>query len=146
MAAVGSLAMGVITKSQQRGYVTVRDQPDRSAITAVATVRSTLGDMGFTSEGNAARATITGLYMQVAFVDEVRHSASLDTAGLDTAGLDTADTAGLDTAGLDTAGLDTAGLDTAGLDTAGLDTAGLDTAGLDTAGLDTAGVRDALGL
>ena len=143
MAAVGSLAMGVITKSQQRSYVTVRDQPDRSAITAVATVRSTLGDMGFTSEGNAARATITGLYMQVAFVDEVRHSASLDTAGLDTAGLDTA---GLDTAGLDTAGLDTAGLDTAGLDTAGLDTAGLDTAGLDTAGLDTAGVRDALGL
>ena len=58
--------------------------------------------MGFTSEGNAARATITGLYMQVAFVDEVRHSASLDTANLDTASLDTAN---LDAANLDAAGV-----------------------------------------
>ncbi len=71
--AVVGLAMGMITKRQQRGDVAIGDQPDRAAVTAVTAVGAAPGDVGLPAERHTARAAVTGLHVDVALVDERGH-------------------------------------------------------------------------
>jgi hypothetical protein len=55
--------MRVIAKAEQRRDIAVRYEPDVAAVTAVTTIRAALGDVGFATERDTSRASITGLDM-----------------------------------------------------------------------------------
>ena len=70
MSAEVAPAVGVVLEGQQRSDVVVRDQPHIAALAAVAAVGAAFGDVCFTAERNRARAAVTGLYMELALVNE----------------------------------------------------------------------------
>ena len=72
-----ALSVGVISKRQQRRRVVVGDEPDTSAITAVAAIGTALGDVCFTTKRHAARAAIATLDIDVALVNEIGHRTTL---------------------------------------------------------------------
>mgnify|MGYP006179429163 FL=1 len=73
MYAVTSNTVRVITKCQERGHVTVSNQPDVSSLAAIATVWSTHGFGALTSEGHTSSSTVSGAHIQLAFVNEMTH-------------------------------------------------------------------------
>jgi hypothetical protein len=62
--------MRMILECQKRRDVSICHEPNIAATTAIATVRSTLGDVCLTAEGDAASAAIASSNIQLAFIDE----------------------------------------------------------------------------
>jgi hypothetical protein len=60
----------VVLEGEQRSDVVVRDQPHVAALAAVAPVRAAFSDVRLTTERNCARAAVTGLYVELALVNE----------------------------------------------------------------------------
>jgi hypothetical protein len=71
-AAVGS-PVGMVAKTVQGGDVAVGDQPQRTARTAVASVRTTFGDVRLPAERHHSGAPVTCLDVDLGFVDESGH-------------------------------------------------------------------------
>ncbi len=70
VSAGGGAAVGVVLEGEQRSDVVVRDQPHVPALAAVAPVGAAFSDVRLTAERNGARAAVTGLYMELALVNE----------------------------------------------------------------------------
>jgi 2-methylaconitate cis-trans-isomerase PrpF len=73
MHAITSDAVRVVAKSQKRCHVAVGDQPNVSALTAIATVWTAHGFGAFTTERHTSGSAVTGAHIQLAFVDEMTH-------------------------------------------------------------------------
>ena len=66
--------MRMVAKREQRRDVAIGHEPDVAAVAAVAAVRAALRDVRLAAERDAARAAVTAVHMQVALVDEARHT------------------------------------------------------------------------
>jgi hypothetical protein len=73
MHAITSDAVRVVAKSQKRCHVAVGDQPNVSALAAIASVGSAHGFGALTSERHTSSSAVTGAHIQLAFVDEMTH-------------------------------------------------------------------------
>ena len=72
--AVGRPPKGVVAKSQQRGLIVVGHDPDVAALTAVAAVRTTLGDVGLAAKTDAAGPAVARFGVQLGEIDEGGHT------------------------------------------------------------------------
>jgi hypothetical protein len=75
--AIGRTAKRVVTKTQQRGLVMIRHQPDVATTSAVTAVGTTLGHVGLTSKTDASRPAVAGLGVQLGRIDEATHRSIL---------------------------------------------------------------------
>jgi hypothetical protein len=66
----GGAAVRVVLEGEQRSDVVVRDQPHVAALAAVSPVRAAFSDVRLSAERHGARAAVTGLYMELALINE----------------------------------------------------------------------------
>ena len=71
--AVACTTVRMVTECKQRGDVVVGLQPDRTAISPVATVWATERDGSLATETHAACTAVTTANVQLGFVDECTH-------------------------------------------------------------------------
>lgn len=93
--------VGMVLERQQRGDVAIGHEPDIAASATVATVRTTLGDMGFASKRHTAGAAIAAPNIQLAFVDESGHDPRAYGLGAPSPPMITATHRGVSTMGQD---------------------------------------------
>jgi hypothetical protein len=62
--------MGMVTESQKRCDISIGDEPDVAATTAIAAIGAALGDMGLAPERDAACTSIATTDVDLTLVDK----------------------------------------------------------------------------
>ena len=75
--AVFGPAERVVTERQQRGHVVIGHQPDVAAVTPVAAVGTSIGDVGLPSERDAPGSPVATTHVDLGLVDEGGHRARI---------------------------------------------------------------------
>ena len=77
----GCGAVGVISERDERGDISIGDEPHRAARSAVAAIRAAFGNVCLAAKGDASRSPVAGSYADGSFVNEFGHGARLPGAG-----------------------------------------------------------------